>query len=109
MQEYVLGIRLCLFSLCLCASVVQKKRSALDSLGRMIGFDDLEDVAIGIAEEEATKGGLTDWLDQLGAVAQQSSFQCREFRQRRREGDMPAELRFERRRREVGDFDQVQL
>jgi hypothetical protein len=71
--------------------------------------DDLEDVAVDIPEKEAGERRRPLRLDQLRALLQQPAFQPLEIRSRKRQRDMSAELRLERRRLEVRDLDQVQL
>src|SRR5436305_9180265 len=71
--------------------------------------DDLEDVAVGAAEKEPGKRGRPLRVDQRGAVAQKPALQFIEISLSERDRDVPSELRFERRRREVGDLDKMQL
>ena len=73
------------------------------------GFDDLEDVTIRVAEEEPREGRRPLRLDQLRAAGPQPGLQPIELLARKSDGDVTAELRLERGRREISHLDQMQF
>ena len=75
----------------------------------MASVDDLEDVAIRVAEEEPGKGRVAQRLDHGGPVCTQSLFKSGKIPAGQGDRDMPAEFLLESRRLEVGIFDQVQF
>src|SRR5262249_56259426 len=66
-------------------------------LGDVACLDDLEDVAVGVAEEEAGEGRLALRLDQLRAMLPKPLLQCGEIRRRDGQGDVAAGTRLQRR------------
>jgi len=69
----------------------------------------LEEVAIGVAEEEAVERRIAQGIDHLGPVGDQALFERWKTGARKAQRDVPAVLLLERRGLELGNLDQVQL
>src|SRR5208337_4656885 len=90
------------------------RRSDADRLLREIFltpflFEHLEEVAIGIAEEEAVERPIAQGIDHLGSVGDQPLFERWKTGARKAQRAVPAVLLLERRGLELGNFDQVPL
>lgn len=79
------------------------------NLGLAFRLDDLEHVAIWVAEKEPCKGGRSFRFHDCRPPGNESMLQGIEFGPRKRHGDVPAKLGLELRRSKSFDFDQMKL